>query len=127
MNVFAGEDIAPEKASEGRAEGSTEGAEVDAEDHCVHGAPEGAVGDGVGIVAVDFLPCLHDAGEEDGGADVGAGKLVGLGGGVCLGFVGVNVHCTGRRTGSPFRRWLRRSPSSSPSGPIRGRIRAPIL
>lgn len=78
MNVFAGENIAPQHASQGSAERKAKRAVVYANGHAVDGAPKGAVRDGdVRLLEVDLLPGLDDAGEEDGGADVCAGELGG--------------------------------------------------
>jgi hypothetical protein len=56
-------------------EGETKGAEIHAERHGVHGAPEGAVADGRGGGEVYGLPGLDYTTEEDGSADIRACKL----------------------------------------------------
>lgn len=76
VDVFLGQDVAPQEAGQRAREGQGEGAVVDAQGHAVHGGPKGAVADGDAVLAVDFLPGLDDAREEDGGADVGTGELV---------------------------------------------------
>lgn len=75
--MLLGQDIPPQETCERRRQGGGEGAVVDAEGHGVDGGPEGAVADGGAVEAVDFLPSLDDAGQKDGGADVGAGELGG--------------------------------------------------
>lgn len=74
-DMLPSQDVAPEQTGQGSAKGSAESAVVDADSHAVDGCPEGALGDGDTVLAVDFLPGLDDAGEEDGGADVCARKL----------------------------------------------------
>jgi len=76
MNKLLAQDIAPQQPRQRRAKCHTKGAVVDADDHGVDGAPEVAVRDGCAGQSVDVLPGLNDAGEEDGGSDVGACELV---------------------------------------------------
>ena len=71
------QDISPKQTRKRSAKSSAESAVVDADGHAVHGGPERAVTNWNAVVRVDLLPCLDDAGEEDGGADVCACKLVG--------------------------------------------------
>lgn len=71
------QDISPEQARKRRAESSAESAVVDADGHAVHCRPERAVADWDAVVCVNLLPCLDDAREEDGGADVCACELMG--------------------------------------------------
>jgi hypothetical protein len=68
--------VSPEQTRERSAESSAESAVVDADGHAVHRGPKCAVADRDAVVGVDLLPCLDDAGEEDGGADVCACELL---------------------------------------------------
>ena len=77
-NMLLVQDVSPKQASKRSTERSAESAVVDADGHAVHGGPERAVADRDAVVGVDLLPCLDDAGEEDGGADVCACELVGV-------------------------------------------------
>lgn len=74
-DVLPGEDVSPEQASEGSTKCSAERAIVDTNCHAVHGRPECTVRYWGLVYLVDFLPSLDDAGEENCGADIGAGKL----------------------------------------------------
>lgn len=81
------QDVSPKQARKRSAESSAESAVVDADCHAVHGGPERAVADRYAVVGMDLLPCLNDAGEEDGGANVCACELVDvLVGGISLVF-----------------------------------------
>lgn len=74
-DVFPGQDVAPQQASQGRAKDSTEGPVVNTERQAVHSRPECAIRDRGAVETVDLLPGLDNAGEQDRGADVGACKL----------------------------------------------------
>lgn len=76
-DMFPSEDVSPEHAGKRRTECRAERPVVDANRHAVHRRPECAVGYGSVVHVVNFLPCLDDAGEENGGADVRASKLQG--------------------------------------------------
>lgn len=73
--MFSPQDIAPQQTSERGTERRAEGAVVHADGHAVYRGPEGPVADGRVVDAVDFLPGLDYAGEEDCCADVCSGEL----------------------------------------------------
>lgn len=72
MDMLPGEDIPPEQSRERSAECRAKRAIVDSKSHGVDRGPEGPIGDEGTVSLVDAHPGLDDAGEEDGGSDVGA-------------------------------------------------------
>lgn len=74
-NMLPAQYIAPQHARQRRAKRQAKRAVIHSNRHAIHGAPEGAVGYRDVVLAVDFLPGLDDAGEEDCCADVCAGEL----------------------------------------------------
>lgn len=75
-DMFAGEDITPEKTRQRGAEGCAEGSIVDAKRHAVDRSPKGAITDRDTVVTVDCLPGLNHTGEEDSRADIGTSELL---------------------------------------------------
>jgi hypothetical protein len=70
------QDVSPEQPCERRAEGCAESSVVNTDGHAIHCCPECPIRDGDAVVCMDLLPGLDDTGEQDGGADVGARKLL---------------------------------------------------
>ena len=80
VNMLPCKDIPPEHTSKGSAESRTECAIIDAQSHTVDGAPKRPVAYGGAIDAIDFLPRLYDARQEDRCANIGASELFRLAG-----------------------------------------------
>jgi hypothetical protein len=76
VDVFPAKDITPQETGQRGAECRAKRTVVDPESHAVHCSPERAIGDGNSVVVMDVLPRLDYAGEENGGTNIRACKLL---------------------------------------------------
>ena len=109
VDVFAPQDIPPQKSGQGRTEGGTEGPVIDTESHAVDGGPECPVGyRGHSGLLVYEDPSLENSANEDGCSDVRARELVELLVSQQYSSSGARrqgIRCRERPTQTPYRQW----------------------